>query len=116
MCMVMMATALDEPLPVRQIIRDAIAAQLLADGYSITTDKTAHTIALCPINRPFLKESNLTFFNIPMFLIVCDENAIIIKNVRPTSIRTIAYFEYADPLLMENLAEALQPLGICLVV
>lgn len=115
MVTIFMVTAAGEPLSARQIIRDAIAAQLFADGYSIFI-YGSYIIRVRPCNTQLRKKSALEIVNLPIFSIDFGDDCIVVKTIRATSVRTVACLEYADPLLMENLADALQPLGICLVV
>lgn len=115
MRMVMMATALNEPLPILEILRDTIVSQLSADGYSISK-VGLYIIRVQPCNIQLRNKSTIEITNLPIFSIDFEDDYIVVRTIRATSIRVVAHLEYADPLLMENLAEALQPLGICLIV
>jgi hypothetical protein len=54
--------------------------------------------------------------NLPAFSIDFEDGEVVVRTIRATSVRKIIAVDYADPMLMEKLAESLAELGICLPV
>ncbi len=103
------------PPPERQIIRDTIAEQLTADGYSITP-VGLYIILLKPCNDSIADKTSFEMVNLPSFSINFDDGEIVVLTVRATSVRKIIAVDYADPMFVEKLAGALADLGICLPI
>lgn len=103
----------DGPLPERQIIRDAIAEQLTADGFVISTPGP-YTIRLHPCNDRLAGRSPFEIINLPAFSIDFNEDAVVVVVARATSTRILAILDYADPGLLDTLATTLAEIGVCL--
>ncbi len=99
--------------PERQIIRDAIAGQLTADGFVIST-VGCYSIRIHPCNDRLAGKSPFEIINLPSFSVDCNEDGIMVVIARATSTRTLAVLDYADPTFLDTLAQTLGEIGVCL--
>lgn len=103
------------PLCERRVIRDSIAEQLSGEGVTISAIGD-YIIRIKPCFKSFKNLSQQELTNSPVFSIDCEDSCVVVRTIRATSVRTIATVEYADPFLLEKLADALSAIGLCLLV
>lgn len=101
--------------PERQIIRDAIVAQLTSVDFYITTDGL-YCIYACPRCDPSIDRTYFDIINLPSYLIWFYEDYVTITMMRITATRVITILDYANPMFLEELSKILNEIGICLSV
>lgn len=101
--------------PERQIIRDAIAEQLSSGDYRISL-YALYSIRIHPCSDTLAGKSPFEIVNLPSFSIDCQEDGIVVVMTRATTTRILAILDYADPELLDKLAQTLAEIGVCLAV
>lgn len=94
--------------PTRQIIRDAVAGQIVPDGTDIITIGEyvlKVTKRPTPTQCKFIQVSDLR--NHPAYLLHFDEDEVVIRIERATGMRVIARIDYSDPMMLTKLAAEL---------
>lgn len=100
-------------LPTRQIIRDALVERLSSAIFRIYPIDYYH-INIVPCGDAIACKTHFETINCPAYSIVCDEDAVVVKMVRPTIVRVIVTIDYADPDLFEKLSASLSSIGVSL--